>query len=164
MKTLRRPALLALGILAALALVVAVRTVAFSPPAAVNVASVSLAAGVPVDRARAAQHLSEAVRIRTISHQDRNESKRAEFERFLAWLQATYPAAHAAMSRELVADLTPIYTWPGSDPTLPPIALLAHYDVVPVTAGTEAAWKHPPFDGAIDENAVWGRGSVARGR
>jgi carboxypeptidase PM20D1 len=160
MKTLSRLALLALGILAALALVVAVRTATFSPPAAVNLSSVSLAAGVPVDRARAAQHLSEAVRIRTISHQDRAENERAEFERFLAWLQATYPAAHGAMSRDLVGELTPIYTWPGSDPTLPPIVLLAHYDVVPVTAGTEGEWKHPPFDGVIAEDAVWGRGSV----
>jgi carboxypeptidase PM20D1 len=160
MKTLSRLALIALGILAALALVVAVRTATFSPPAAVNIASVSLAAGVPIDRARAAQHLSEAVRIRTISHQDRNENERAEFERFLGWLQATYPAAHAAMSRDLVADLTSIYTWPGSDPALPPIVLMAHYDVVPVTAGTEGDWKHPPFDGLIAEDAVWGRGSV----
>jgi carboxypeptidase PM20D1 len=160
MKTFRRLALLALGILAALALVVAVRTATFSPPAAVNVASVPLAAGVPVDRARAAQHLSEAVRIRTVSHQDRSENERAEFERFLGWLQATYPAAHAAMSRELVAELTPIYTWAGTDPTLPPIVLMAHYDVVPVTAGTDGDWKHPPFDGLVADDAVWGRGSV----
>ncbi len=160
MKTFSRLALIVLGILAAMALVVAVRTATFSPPAAVNVATVPLAAGVPVDRARAAQHLSEAIRIRTVSHQDRNENERAEFERFLGWLQATYPAAHAAMSRDLVADLTPIYTWPGSDPTLPPIVLMAHYDVVPVTAGTERDWKHPPFDGLIADDAVWGRGSV----
>ena len=37
---------------------------------------------------------------------------------------------------------------------------MAHYDVVPVTPGTEADWKHPPFDGVIADDAVWGRGSV----
>jgi carboxypeptidase PM20D1 len=37
---------------------------------------------------------------------------------------------------------------------------MAHQDVVPVTPGSEAEWKHPPFSGAIAEGAVWGRGSV----
>jgi carboxypeptidase PM20D1 len=160
MKLLARLALLALAGIALTAAVVAYRTLTFEPPGAVSIADVPLAAGVPVDRDRAARHLSEAVRIRTVSHQDRAENEVAEFERFLAWLQATYPAAHAAMTRELVGGLTPIYTWPGSDAALPPIVLLAHYDVVPVTSGTEPDWKHPPFDGVIADGAVWGRGSV----
>jgi carboxypeptidase PM20D1 len=37
---------------------------------------------------------------------------------------------------------------------------MAHQDVVPVTASTESDWRHGPFDGVIDEGAVWGRGSV----
>lgn len=160
MKPITRLALVLVAVVAALVAIVAVRTATFSPPAAVRIDDVPLEAGVPIDRARAAQHLSEAVRIRTISHQDRNENDRAEFERFLDWLQATYPAAHTAMSRELVADLTPVFTWAGTDPTLPPIVLLAHYDVVPVTPGTEDDWRHPPFEGVIAEDAVWGRGSI----
>ena len=159
MKLLKRLSLLVFGVVAATAMVVAVRTATYSPPGAATTA-VTLASAAPVDPRSAARHLSEAVRIRTVSHQDRNDNDRAEFERFLGWLQATYPAAHQAMSRELVADLTPVYTWTGSDPTLPPFVLMAHYDVVPVTPGTEADWKHPPFDGAIAGDAVWGRGTV----
>ncbi len=64
------------------------------------------------------------------------------------------------MSREVVGGHTLVYTWPGSDPALPAVVLLAHHDVVPVTPGTEHDWKHPPFDGAIADGAVWGRGSV----
>jgi carboxypeptidase PM20D1 len=64
------------------------------------------------------------------------------------------------MTRAVVGAHTLIYTWAGSDPSLPPIILMAHQDVVPVTPGTEANWKHPPFSGAIAEGAVWGRGSV----
>jgi carboxypeptidase PM20D1 len=37
---------------------------------------------------------------------------------------------------------------------------MAHQDVVPVTPGTEADWKRPPFAGEIAEGAVWGRGSI----
>src|SRR6202012_5372513 len=50
--------------------------------------------------------------------------------------------------------------WRGSDPTLAPVILMAHQDVVPVTPGTEKDWTHPPFSGAIAEGAVWGRGSI----
>jgi carboxypeptidase PM20D1 len=160
MRLLARISLLAVGVVAVLAAVVAYRTFTFTPPAAAKDGSVSLAPGVTVDRERAAQHLAEAVRIRTVSHQDRNANEIAEFERFLAWLQSTYPAAHAAMSRELVGGLTPVYIWAGSDPSLAPIVLMAHYDVVPVTPGTESDWTHPPFEGVIADGAVWGRGSI----
>src|SRR5678816_3650729 len=64
------------------------------------------------------------------------------------------------MSRDELASRTLVYTWPGSDPSLAPVVLMAHQDVVPVTPGTEGAWKHPPFSGAVADGAVWGRGSV----
>jgi carboxypeptidase PM20D1 len=160
MRLLARIALLVLGVVAVLAAVVAYRTFTFEPPGVARYDAVELAPGAAIDRDRAAQHLAEAVRIRTVSHQDRGENEIAEFERFLAWLQATYPAAHAAMSRELVGGLTPVYTWPGSDPSLAPMVLMAHYDVVPVTPGTEPDWTHAPFEGVIADGAVWGRGSI----
>ena len=121
--------------------------------------------GVHVDSALAAKHLAEAVRFRTVSHQDAQENDTAEWDRLHAWLQATYPAAHAAMTREVVAGHTLVYTWRGVDPSLPPIVLLAHHDVVPVTPGTEHDWTHPPFEGVIADGAVWGRGpSTTRDR
>ncbi len=108
----------------------------------------------------AAQHLAEAVRFRTVSHQDPQDNDWAEWDRLHAWLAVTYPAAHAALTRELVAGHTLVYTWRGTDPSLPPIVLMAHHDVVPVTPGTEQDWSHPPFDGVIADGAVWGRGAV----
>ena len=160
MNALRRILFVVLGTLVLVAVIVAVRTAVYSPPGADNAQSVALAALVPIDSARAAQHLSEAVRIRTVSHQNAADNDWAEWDRFHAWLEATYPAAHSAMSRVVVAGRTLVYTWPGSDPALPAVVLLAHHDVVPVTPGTEHDWKHPPFDGAIADGAVWGRGSV----
>ena len=140
--------------------VIAVRTANFKAPAAADLSSVKLAPAVTVDRALAARHLSQAIQIRTISHQDRADDQPAEWDRLQAWLTATYPAAHAAMGREIVAGHTLIYTWKGSDPALAPIVLMAHQDVVPVTPGTEADWKHPPFAGVIADGAVWGRGAI----
>lgn len=149
-----------LGVIGALAAVVAVRTATYEPPTAGDSVAVQLAAAPPVDLERAATHLAEAVRFRTISHQDASDNDAAEWDRLHAWLADTYPAAHAAMSREVVAGHTLVYTWPGSDPTRKPIVLLAHHDVVPVTPGTERDWQHPPFAGVVADEAVWGRGSV----
>lgn len=160
MNTAGKIGLGALGVVVVLAGVVTVRTITYKPPAAVDYSAVKLADAPAIDQARAARHLAEAVRIPTISHQDPAENDAAQWEALHGWLQTTYPAAHAAMTREIVAGRTLIYTWPGSDPSLDPIVLMAHQDVVPVTEGTEKDWKHPPFAGEIAEGAVWGRGSI----
>jgi carboxypeptidase PM20D1 len=148
------------GLLVAVGAVVAVRTATFKAPAVVDPASVSLASARPVDVNRATANLAQAVRFRTISHQDRADDQPAEWDRLHAWLQATYPAAHAAMTREVIAGHTLVYTWTGSRPELAPIVLMAHQDVVPVTPGSEGAWTHPPFDGVVADGAVWGRGAI----
>jgi carboxypeptidase PM20D1 len=149
-----------IGVVALAAIVVTVRTVAFEPRAALDFASVGLADAAHVDVGQAARHLAEAIRFRTISHQDSATNDWAEWDRFDAWLESTYRVAHAAMNREIAAGHTLVYTWPGADRTLAPIVLMAHHDVVPVTPGTEGDWKHPPFDGVVSDDAVWGRGSV----
>jgi carboxypeptidase PM20D1 len=64
------------------------------------------------------------------------------------------------MAREVIAGHALLYTWKGSNPSLPPVIVMAHQDVVPVSEGTENDWKHAPFLGEIAEGAVWGRGSV----
>ncbi len=46
---------------------------------------------------------------------------------------------------------------PGHDPTLAPLMLSSHTDVVPVEA---ARWSRDPFGGEIADGCVWGRGSI----
>ncbi|MBR0385233.1 MAG: M20/M25/M40 family metallo-hydrolase, partial [Erysipelotrichaceae bacterium] len=48
----------------------------------------------------------------------------------------------------------------GSDPALKPALFMAHQDVVPVIAGTENDWVHPPFSGDISDGYIWGRGAL----
>src|SRR5579859_2587815 len=160
MRTIGRLLLGLVLILGVLVAVVLFRTFSFKPPAAADLASVKVAPAVAVDVDAAAQHLSQAVQIQTVSHQDLADDQPAEWTRLHDFLTATYPAAHAAMTREIVGKNTLVYTWKGTDPSLAPIVLMAHQDVVPVTPGSETLWKHPPFSGAIAEGAVWGRGSV----
>ena len=142
--------------LIAVAAVVAVRTVRFRlEPVAVPPVS-----PVAVDVEAAAAHLADAISIPTVSFDDPEAADRAAFERFVAFLEASYPALHRKLARERVGPGALLYRWDGRDPSLPPVVLMAHYDVVPVQAGSEAGWTQPPFGGARADGFVWGRGAL----
>lgn len=119
-----------------------------------------LAAPTPVDGERAAQRLARAIGFQTVSNQDERLNRWDQWDALQSWLQTTYPAAHAAMGREIVAGHTLVYTWTGSDAGLPPIVLMAHQDVVPIVPETAGDWTHPPFEGRIVDGVVWGRGAL----
>lgn len=160
MRILGRIVLALAALLVVLVAVLAYRTATFVPPSAVDLSTVKLATAPAVDYHQAAQHLSEAVKFRTVTNQDIGQNDLSQWDALHAWLRQTYPSAHTALALEPVAGKTLIYTWQGSDASLKPIVLMAHQDVVPVSEGTEADWKQPPFSGAIADDAVWGRGSV----
>ncbi len=154
---------IALVVLVTIMLVVGIalfRTLTYKAPGEVSRVDVNVVPPPPIDVDQAARHLAQAVRIQTVSHQDPKDDRPEAWGQLHDFLQASYPAAHAAMSREVVGRNTLIYTWKGTDPSLPPIVLMAHQDVVPVADGAEKDWKHPPFAGEIAEGAVWGRGTV----
>jgi len=123
------------------------------------VALAALLAGTDIPPV-SAQHLSAAIRFRTVSHQDAAQNDQQQWRDLRDFLERTYPATHRALKRELVNGDGLLYTWPGSDPAARPILLMAHQDVVPVEPGTESTWRYPPFDGTIAEGFVWGRGAL----
>jgi carboxypeptidase PM20D1 len=149
--------LLGLGVAAG---VVAWNTATFKPAGLATAEDIKLADAIEPDLDAAANRLGAAIRFQTVSNQDPAQNRMDQWTGFQAWLQTSYPAAHRAMQREIVGKATLLYTWPGSDPALQPIILMAHQDVVPVTPGTEKDWKHPPFAGVVAEGAVWGRGAI----
>lgn len=114
---------------------------------------------LPVDAAGAAQRLGAAIRARTISSGTDPALNADQFEALHEQLRSAYPRVHAALKRERVGGLSLLYTWPGSDPAAAPVLLLAHQDVVPIAPGTEGDWTVPPWDGALKDGFVWGRGS-----
>ncbi|KXH67149.1 peptidase family M20/M25/M40 [Colletotrichum salicis] len=71
-------------------------------------------------------------------------------------LKKTYPVFHARSTLQKVNTFGLVYTLPGSNPSLKPLLLAAHQDVVPVAdAGT---WTYPPFSAHYDGEWMWGRG------
>ena len=113
--------------------------------------------GVAVDAQAAAGRLSQAVQLQTWwSDKDAHDQAFDDLHRLLI---KSFPAAHAVMHRQEIGQHALLYVWPGTDDKAPPIALLAHQDVVPIAPGTQADWANPPFSGAIKDGFVWGRGA-----
>lgn len=153
--TKARAALLALFVPAVLVAIVLTRTLTAEsrqrprPPPAHPYA---------VDPQAAAERLAQAIRLKTVTHQDRTRDDPATFRALHDLLRRLYPRAHEALTVETVAELSLLYTWRGTDPDLPPVVLMAHQDVVPIA--NPEAWSHDPFGGDIDGTHVWGRGTV----
>jgi len=105
-------------------------------------------------------HLAEAIRIPTVVYEDWDRVDEPQWPRFREFLQATYPNVFEQLEWELIAGHSLLFRWEGNDPALPPILLMGHYDVVPVEAGTEEDWPHPPFDAVEADGFLWGRGAL----
>ncbi len=106
------------------------------------------------------ERLAAALRFPTVSHQDPGRFDPEPFQALHAFLEESFPRVHSALRREVVADYSLLYTWQGSDPSLQPLLLTAHLDVVPVPEGTEDSWEQPPWSGVIVDDHVWGRGAL----
>lgn len=104
-----------------------------------------------------AERLSEMIQIPTVSAE--RECRGLEpFHEFVQLIEARYPLVHERLSREHITDLGLLYHWTGTDSSLDPAILMAHYDVVPVDE--HDSWEHPPFAGTIADGFVHGRGAL----
>lgn len=108
----------------------------------------------------APDRLAQAIRYRTITQRDPSALDRPAFEALFDHFATAFPRVHEAMTVTHVNGLSRLYTWQGSDPSLDPIVLMAHVDVVPVADNADAVWTHPPFAGTKADGFVWGRGAL----
>ncbi len=118
---------------------------------------------VDVDIDAAAQRLAKGITFKTISNQDRNDFDEAAFTGYHAFLKESYPLVHQHLKREVIGDPRPfslLFTWEGTDPSLPPALFYAHMDGVPVPEDSRDQWLQDPFGGVIADGYIWGRGSV----
>lgn len=118
------------------------------------------AVAILVDEQAAVARFAGAIRIPTISHERVEDTDTAAFRALHDYFERSYPLVHERLRRELVSDLSLLYTWEGSEAGLRPMVLMGHQDVVPIVPGTEDDWTHPPFSGEVADGAVWGRGTL----
>ena len=115
---------------------------------------------IKIDEEVAVKHFSEALTFKTISYQDRTKFNFQEFEKFIQFLEDSYPNVHSKLELERINKYALVYKWSGSNDKEKPIGLTSHYDVVPVLEGTESNWEQDPFSGTVKDGVIWGRGTL----
>lgn len=103
-------------------------------------------------------HLSQAVKFPTISYTPESPVDTAAFTGYTDFITKTYPQITGKLTREVFNNFSLLYTWKGENPSLKPVILMAHYDVVP--PGDTASWGKNPFSGENDGKYIWGRGTL----
>lgn len=113
-------------------------------------------APVEFDRERAVSSLAELIRCKTVSCEDRSLEDEGEFQRLIALLPRLYPRVFEACEFTQLPHRALLFRWPGKNGGEPAV-MMAHYDVVPAQA---ECWDKPPFAGIIEEDVLWGRGTL----
>lgn len=106
------------------------------------------------------RRFSQAIQYQTISGDDGVVIDSTAFNDFLTFLRVSFPRVHNTMADTLFNDYTPLYFWEGSDPSLDPILLMGHYDVVPIDSTDIDGWTQPPLSGTVENDYIWGRGTL----
>ncbi len=107
--------------------------------------------------AGAEERLAALIRVPTVSRFDPAEEDDVAFTRLKAEARRLYPLAASRLLLSEPGDRAMLFEWPGSDASIEPVILTAHFDVVP--PGDEEAWARPPFSGDIADGYVHGRGA-----
>lgn len=115
---------------------------------------------LPVDPSCAARHLSQLIRIETVSFKEGQPPAPETLQALHTLLAEQYPRVHQHLKLEKINQFSLLYTWPGTQPELPGVLFMAHQDVVPADPATLSAWTHPPFSGQITADSIWGRGTL----
>ena len=113
-----------------------------------------------LDTAQVVERMAGAIRFRTISHDDRTNFDADAFLAFHDYLRDSFPLVHERASLTLIKDYSLLFHFAGSDPSLKPVMLMGHMDVVPVDEVTLAEWTHDPFAGKVVDGEIWGRGTL----
>jgi carboxypeptidase PM20D1 len=148
--------LLLLAVLLIVVFIVLLRTMTFTKTWQPIPAEDSIA----VDPSLAAEHLSKAIQIETVSFKEGQPPASETLLALHQLLAEMYPLVHKRLVRQMINDYSLFYTWQGTRPELPGVLFMAHQDVVPADPATLEAWTHPPFSGKITEDSVWGRGTL----
>jgi carboxypeptidase PM20D1 len=107
-----------------------------------------------------AERFAGAIRIPTVSHQKVEDINYPSFLTLHQYIDANFPEIAQSLQKIVINDYSLLYKWQGSDLEAQPVLLLSHMDVVPVVAGSESRWEHPPYSGAIADGYIWGRGTL----
>lgn len=140
------------GIILLFLAVILVRTFLFQPEElpAVEPGTISL------NKEKIVTDMVDMIRCKTVSNREEALVDRAEFAKFEELLRERFPNIHKKCQFEKVGKTGLLYYLPGKSSEKPSVCM-AHYDVVPVD---EEGWSKPAFEGLIEGDCIWGRGTL----
>ena len=100
-----------------------------------------------------AEILSKLIKFETVSSRENKDI--TKFLEFHELLRETYPNFFNTVECENF-DGSLLLKWKGTDPSLKPVMLMNHHDVVEASG----EWTYPAFSGEIADGKVWGRGTL----
>lgn len=141
-----------IAILLLMVLVIVIRTLRFKPeimePVTEDVIS--------LNHEKIIKDMVDMVRCRTVSDREEALVNREEFAKFEALLKERFPNIYEKCQFQKIGKTGLLYYLPGKSSQKPSVCM-AHYDVVPVE---EEGWSRPAFEGIIEDDCIWGRGTL----
>ena len=145
--------LAALGALILLLLaIILIRTLSFKPKPEITPDTET----IEFDKEASVEGLKKLIMCRTVSNYDHALEDEEEFCKLIDLLPELYPNVFSTCTLTKLPDRALLFRWKGKTDGAPTV-LMAHYDVVPVK---EEDWDMPPFGATVENNVIYGRGSL----
>ena len=129
-----------------------IRALRFKPEAKVE----KVIEPVEFDKEKAVADLREMVMCKTISNNNFELEDDGEFKKFEEKLATMFPLVHSTCPKQNIGRRGIVFHWKGQDSSKATV-LMSHFDVVEVD---ESGWEKAPFDGIIEGETLWGRGTL----
>lgn len=111
---------------------------------------------IDFDAEKAINNLQKLVKCKTVSYFDSSLEDDKEFNKLVRMLPKLYPNVCKKLKLTKFDGRALLFYWKGETKGDPAV-FMAHYDVVPVE---EEQWSRPAFEGLIENNIMWGRGTL----
>lgn len=106
----------------------------------------------------ALERFREALQLKTISFENPADFDSTQFQLFNELLIRNYPLADSLLEHQIFSEYSHLFKWEGTKPSLNPVVLMGHIDVVPIASPDK--WTVDPFGAEIKNDLILGRGTI----
>ncbi len=132
--------------------IILVRTAIFRPKEMIDIEGEE----IHLDKEKIVTDMVDMIRCKTVSNRDENLVDYREFVKFEELLIERFPNVYKQCEFQKIGKSGLLFHLVGESADKPSVCM-AHYDVVPVE---EEGWDKPAFEGIIENDCIWGRGTL----